>query len=272
MTVKIDNGLAVRADVPPTIHPDALSNLAPALDQEGTIGRAAYHEARDALGTAYRTLGAIADAEAALQAHAKASAPARRRQRDGRSDFLGDIRLQDGRLRHFSSADEEFAAAADAALDRATQALDRRLATLQRHREGLETRVAEVLRPAAPLPVLQEVRAYVRGLPDGERLTFLTRAAQAGDRDTVGAVLSGPLYLSGIDQKTADVVRATAADKLAPVDWRQLAAVERAIDAVGTAGARLVTKVGDLERYRSGTAARVGKAVQGIRKVGAANA
>ncbi|HMR31855.1 MAG TPA: hypothetical protein PKA13_10725 [Geminicoccaceae bacterium] len=273
MTVTIDNDLAVRADVSPSLHPDALAHLGEALDREGTIGRAAYHDARDALGTVYRTLGAIADAEAALQAHTNAASPARRHQlADGRSAYLGNLRLQDGRVRSFGSPDEEFAEAAGEALHRATQAIDRRLGTLQRHHEALQTRVAEALRPSEPVPVQQEVRAYVRSLRDNKRLEFLTTAAKAGDRQTIGSVLAGPLYLSGINQGNADLVRSTAARAIVPLDWEQMNSVGRAIEAVQTAGARLVTKIGELEQYRKGTAARVSKAVDGIRKVGAAHA
>lgn len=266
-------GITVRSDVPPSVHPAALGNLAPTLDKDGTIGRAALAEAQDALGTAYRTLGSIAEAEKALERHAKATTPGNRRQTpDGRTAYLGDIRMVDGKPRRFTSADEEFAAAADAAITRACQTIDRRVATLDRHKAALEARVQEALRPAAPLPVLQEVRAFVRGLPDADRTTFLTSAAQAGDRDTVGAVLSGPLYLSGISDELAETVRATAAKALAPIDWDQLAAVRAAIEMVGAAGGRLVVKVGELERYRSRTGAAVGRATAEVRKMGAANA
>mgnify|MGYP006275346115 CR=1 FL=1 len=262
--------IEVRADLPPETHPDALANLARPLDQEGTIGRAAYHEARDALGTAYSTLAAIADAERALHEHAQATEPARRRQHpDGRSTYLGNLRMQDGRVRQFVNNETEFAAAADATLQRATQALDRRGESLGRHKAALEERVAAALKPKQAAHVQQEIRAYVRSLPDDQRLDFLGKAASAGDRDTIGAVLEAPTYLSGLSAESSETIRAKAAQALAGTDYAQAQAVQSALDAVNRAGGRLVTKVGELEKYRNGTAARVGKAVDNVRKVGA---
>jgi hypothetical protein len=248
----------------PALHPDALATLEPALNVQGTLGHGAYAEAREAMGTAYNTLRAIQEAEDAVQA--AETAPAMRRQLpSGQSLYVGDVRMSaDGRLRRYSSADEQFAAAADAAIARALPTIDRRRANLLRTVEALETRVAEALRPQQPVAVQQEIRSHVRTMAKGDRVAFLQVAARAGERETVGAVLAAPPYLAGLDADGVALVRDIAAAALAPQDHAQLAALRRAIVAVEGAGAALVGRMPTLEKYRNSKRAEVGRRVAAL--------
>jgi len=259
----------IRPDIPATTHPDALAGYAATLDREGTIGRAAYHEARDTLGIVYRTLGAVADAEKAFLAHVNATTPALRRQKpDGRTEYLGQLRMQDGKPRVFSSHDEEFAEAAATALDRAAQVVDRRLASLNRSRDGLETRVAEALKDTAHPPAVHaEIRAHLKGLSDSKRVSWLMSAAKRGDKATMHAILSAPAFLSGLTEEQVALARNEAARAVAAQDFEQLQALQNVIAAVEQAGGKIVLRTGELARYRNGTGARVGRAVKGLKEV-----
>ena len=84
----------------------------------------------------------------------------------------------------------------------------------------------------------EEIRSYVRGLPENDRMRFVAQMAEQGDRQTVFSVLSAPTYLSGLDTLRADEFAALRRDsltKLEPVKGTQLAELERLRDAATTA-------------------------------------
>ena len=84
----------------------------------------------------------------------------------------------------------------------------------------------------------EEIRSFVRGLPERERMKFVSQAADRGDQDTVFAVLSAPTYLSGLDTLRPDEyagLRRDALAKLDPVRGTQLNELERLRDATAVA-------------------------------------
>jgi hypothetical protein len=79
---------------------------------------------------------------------------------------------------------------------------------------------------ARPEAVAQagEIRAFMKAQKTKAILAVMA-AIEAGDRQTVAAVLSAPAYLSGLDTRQAVAVRQLAERQFAPVESEQRAAV-----------------------------------------------
>ncbi len=79
-------------------------------------------------------------------------------------------------------------------------------------KQGIAYAEGELSAPVAnkaALPIAQEIRAHVKGLPSDERFTFLRTLIADGDELSVSAVLAAPAYLSGIDNDTHALVTRT---------------------------------------------------------------
>jgi hypothetical protein len=79
----------------------------------------------------------------------------------------------------------------------------------------------------AGVALAQEIRAHVKGMPGNERGMFALKAAQAGDLDTMRALLSAPSYLHGIRAESLTAARDTALARAMPDETKRLAALER---------------------------------------------
>ncbi|MBR0677145.1 hypothetical protein GXW77_13255 [Roseomonas alkaliterrae] len=265
------NEVPIDARVSPNLHPAAMVMEHDALNIDGSPGAAAWHDAQQAVSLGYTTLSAINDAEAAL-AKVYAESGARRTQHpNGRSEYLGPIRMDGGtgRLRVFTSHEEEFVEAVNNAAARAAKVIDARRASILRTITALETRVKEALLPRVGPGLAAEIRAHVKSLKAGERLSFLQAAAQAGDVDTIGSVITAPPYLSGVDEKTVTLVREVAARAVAPRDWDQARAAERTLVQVEAVGSALLKRVADVSRRKDSVRAHAGEKVAALRRVGA---
>lgn len=177
--------IPIRTDISPSLHPEALAGDAPVLERDDRpLGKQAIAAAREALTTAYETIGALNDATRALEATST------RRER------------RNGRVLPVRERNDAFVKSADAALARATSAIDRRSAELARVRDALAARVNEALslpEHKTPVGIAQgaEVRGYVKALKASERVRFVDAAIESKDRATVAAVIhGGPAYLS----------------------------------------------------------------------------
>ncbi|SDN90736.1 hypothetical protein SAMN05216196_102507 [Lutimaribacter pacificus] len=233
--------LPIRADVPINIHPDVLSPLAEALEAKP----GALASAQQALGDAYRFLGAVEDAERALVALAASESPARRRQTpDGRSEYLGDLRLASNGLRQFSGREEELAEAAAVRLEAVTKRLDATRASLQETANTLDKAVDFALTDDNPATraLAAEVRAHVKGLPAKERFGFLQNATKEGDHATVAAVLGGQPFLSGLKTEEWAQVRIAAARTFAAKAVAEREAVGKLLDAIDGAGSAVIAR------------------------------
>jgi hypothetical protein len=94
--------------------------------------------------------------------------------------------------------------------------------------------------PAAPDPALaQEIRTYVRALPDGQRSSFVQ--TRLDDAQLVGAIINAPPYLSGLHEEIFTLIQKRVAGAYAP------------------------QKIGELERL-VGMLASVDQCVNAIRK------
>lgn len=120
----------------------------------------------------------------------------------------------------------------DAALrrtDAAVQALDKGIT-------GLQAELRAPLQASAHTPLGGQITEFVRGLPTGERLSFLTNAIRDGDTTTLHAVLSRPAYLSGIDKATAATLTEQLNRHTQPEKARRLALMEGAKQKLEAAG------------------------------------
>lgn len=263
----------INTNVPISLHPDVL--LAQEKLEEisgpnakGTVGPKALQAGREAMSTIYKTLSAIDTAEKALNAAAE---PGKRKQHpDGRSDYLGDLRIgQDGRLRRFASRDEEFREAVSVAFERVALVTDRRERELGDYLTALDTKIeAAITDPRARLPdalaLAGEVRAHVKGLKDGERFGFVHAAIRDGDLATVSAVINAPPFLSGLQPEEVAQLRIAAAQKFAPLETAQRQAVATVAERVRNAAQAMSAKFGEVQRRRKSPEALAQEAVRDI--------
>ncbi|MFN8180127.1 MAG: hypothetical protein U0167_19515 [bacterium] len=238
--------IPIRTDISPSLHPEALAGDAPVLERDDRpLGKQAIAAAREALTTAYETIGALNDATRALEATST------RRER------------RNGRVLPVRERNDAFVKSADAALARATSAIDRRSAELARVRDALAARVNEALslpEHKTPVGIAQgaEVRGYVKALKASERVRFVDAAIESKDRATVAAVIhGGPAYLSGLTAEQLEVLRERAASAWAPDEYQQLRSVEKVIERVAFGGSTLVARYTEvMASLRDSAAAR----------------
>jgi hypothetical protein len=264
--------IPIDSRIAPNLHPAAMGGDHDVLNIDASPGAAAWHDAQQAVSLGYTTLTAINDAEAALAQVYAASGARRVQHPNGRSEYLGPLRMDSvtGRLRVFTSHDEEFVDVVNAATDRAAKVIDARHTSIRRTIAALDHRVKEALVPKVSPGLSAEIRAHVKGMKQGERLAFLHTAAKSGDVDTIGSVITAPPYLSGVDDKTVEAVRQIAAVAVAPRDWNQARAAERALAQVEAVGGALLKRMADVQARKNTVRADAGKKVAALRKVGAA--
>ncbi|MEQ1685199.1 MAG: hypothetical protein ABL916_16245 [Burkholderiaceae bacterium] len=132
---------------------------------------------------------------------------------------------------------------ADSLSSRATKKADAALATLHKaiafERNQLDQPVATAVSPA----MAQELRSYVRGLKDTERLGFLMRCAREGDAETIASVVKAKAFLSGIDQATQASIGQQLNRVLNPDSTRKLAMYEKAAERLTHAGSVFVANM-----------------------------
>jgi hypothetical protein len=250
------DNLTIRADVSPSFHPEVLSPHAEALAEKP----GALATGQNALAAAYRYLGAINDAEKALQATA---APGKRVQHPtGQSEMLGDLRMAGaGRLKRYSGNEELLAEAAGEALERISKQIDVARGELVATAEMLDKQIAHALTdPAgdtgAILAMQTEIRAHVKGLPDMDRFGFVRSAIKAGDIATTAAILRGQPFLSGLKDEELGHLRVEAAGVFAPTATKQREAVNKIVSAVEGAGSAVLARYAEVDRAKDTPVAR----------------
>lgn len=253
---------AVRADVPLSIHPDVLLLHSEVLDVDGAIGRDALPPARWAYAALYDFYAKAEDAE--RESH-KVAKPGRIA--PGRTE--GDWRAVPGGLRHFHGREAEVADAISAAYERIMPQVENQIAAVRRTREELAKKVVDAIdysrgHSGEGLAVSQEVRNHVRALPNEDRLPFLNRALEADDRQTIGAVLSAPAYLSGLDGKLYEVVRGMAANRWAKSEAAQVEALDRVVADLSKAAVACQSRMIEAQRLKQTPKARADAALKAL--------
>lgn len=102
--------------------------------------------------------------------------------------------------------------------------------------EGLERDLSQPIEGRGVGAMAGEIRAYVHSLPDGQQMSFIRKAIEAGDERTVGAVLGGPAYLSGITPEVQAVLVKLYHEKANPRAAKQLRAAKAGLELLGQRG------------------------------------
>ncbi len=104
------------------------------------------------------------------------------------------------------------------------------------NRKSIEERIASVIAPKAydamSVQIASEVRAHFKAMANP--IAEIQKVINAKDTKTLSAILSGPCFLSGLDQASHDAVRDLARRQLCADD-------ANAIDAIDAATARLMS-------------------------------
>ncbi|MGY3693371.1 hypothetical protein ACVIGA_003451 [Bradyrhizobium sp. USDA 3240] len=246
MTDQLEQHTPIRTDVPISMHPDTLSGVGKVLNQPDTIGVHAYSAAREALKICHDSFGLLNDAEKATGESRPLSAAQRKEAlRSGQ-----DVRMVNG-VPTLVVATDELVEAAQQAWARIGPSIDRRMKELKGLHQTLESRVAAAIdnpsrKTSEGLALAAEVRAHVKSMSDGDRLTFCMSAVDAGDKATVAAILHAQPFLSGLSPAAQDALRKRAAAQFAPVDSAQYDATSQAISRVMQAGNRLSARYSDI--------------------------
>jgi hypothetical protein len=114
--------------------------------------------------------------------------------------------------------------------------LRERLVRIRSMAHGLDTSLVRELteqftKPAAEphdLALLQEIRTWLRSLPEAERLSRAQKLAADGDKTALRALLTAPAYLTGVDENLLAQVRDEAAKRADPRRYAKLEAMRRA--------------------------------------------
>jgi len=132
---------------------------------------------------------------------------------------------------------------AEKAQVRIMQAFDKAHQNLNAAANALDKSLSEPLESVTNSSMCQEIRAYVRGLPNGERSKFISEALQRGDMQILNSVLGAPSYLSGVaDVQKANWLRQFHEAKN-PASVKRLAAYRKAIELLETRSHLVVTQI-----------------------------
>ena len=107
---------------------------------------------------------------------------------------------------------------------------------LNRVIEGLERDLSQPIESRGVGAMAGEIRSYVHSLPEGQRMSFIRNAIEAGDERTVGAVLGGVPYLSGITPEMQNILLRLHHEKSNPRAAKQLRAAKAGLELLGERG------------------------------------
>lgn len=125
---------------------------------------------------------------------------------------------------------------ADKMLANLAKRFDSATAGLNRVIEGLERDLSQPIESRGVGAMAGEIRAYVKTLPEGSRIGFIQKAIEAGDERTVGAVLGGVPYLSGITPEIQAMLLRLHHEKSNPRAAKQLRAAKAGLEMLGERG------------------------------------
>jgi hypothetical protein len=239
----------INALVSVSMHPGVLDPHAEPLK-----GSPALAAGREAMAEIYRTATSIETAKRKLALLVKPGTRMRQKP-DGTTEYLGDLRMTAGGLRAFHGYEDEFAAAAQIAFERAAAVFDRRYGEVAAQRERTAAAVESALRFEGAarhenIAIASEIRGYLRRAPD--RVARLSAAIDGGDKQTVSAVLAGPAFLTNLTPEELEPIRQRATLAWAPTESAQLAALDAVGQRLRTASAAFLSVYEGALRLRSG--------------------
>lgn len=192
--------MEIKPNVTPSLHP---SNIA-AIDGYGDDTKGYVNAAVEALSTAYDSLGKIHEAKAAASKN-----PAF-------NEHQQVLVVADFAEKHQTFVAQKF----DSAVASLTKGIDAMDAMLN----------DPVKANAERSSVAAEIRAHIKGLTYEQRQKFLSDAHEAGDTETLRAVLGAPGFLSGITEVERQVRTRLMHEKNSPETANRLKVMRAARD------------------------------------------
>jgi hypothetical protein len=230
----------IRADISLSVHPDSLLNVAKDLNVPGTPGEALYKVARLAIAPLYDAMGQMVDARKAMYSNVPPNAP----KVMGRADPKTG---EGGHMIPITGREQELRNAMQAAFDRAARTSDHQYKTLMSMRDNLARSIETKLTypkgsTSQGIAEAAEIRTMVRTMSRKDRNDYIEDILDQGDQQQLSAILHGPRHLSGLSKVEHDQLRRFAAQKLAPVESKQLSASDEAINTIMRAGMAFHTR------------------------------
>jgi hypothetical protein len=121
---------------------------------------------------------------------------------------------------------------ADKVMAKVTRTFDNVRGNLVRGIASLEEQLSQPVESKASGSIAAEVRAHLKGLPSGERMSVLREAINSGDHTVATAALGAPAMLSGLDANMAKVLLREYHTKHQPQMAKRLAALTAARDKI----------------------------------------
>ena len=146
--------------------------------------------------------------------------------------------------------------------------LEARLAAIRERAAEVETnltkqlagKVAKPPQEATEIALMQETRAWLRSLPEADRMRHLDQLVRNGDRPALRAVLTAPSYLTGIEGEHLAALR----DHVARIDHPERYAKLESFRKAASAAERAVEGVMTLIETGPAAAARMREAEAGL--------
>ena len=165
--MSITDDVKVDTRISPALHPGAVEQI----DGYGDDTKDVLAATMTAFSTAYEGIRSVWNAREKVEQDTSKTADARLLQLDG---------------------------FAQKKLESISRSFDGTAATIKKQIRYLEGELAQPIEQKATGGVAAEIRAYAKALPQDKLHKFIGDAIDGGDVTTVGAVLGGPAYLSGL--------------------------------------------------------------------------
>jgi hypothetical protein len=182
---------------------------------------------------------------------------------EAREQLRGNIALSEGqRVLEVAAFHEKLQASALPKVDRA-------LASLQSSIRSLETELAAPVQAAAHNAVAQEVRSYLRSLPESKRMGVVMQAINDGCVTTAGAVLAQnlPAYLTGLPADSLPTLQTQWAKKRNPQAAQRLELLRSVEAKVAAAGPQFLALIDRTIGAHHTTVSKLRAAQSQLRKV-----
>lgn len=120
----------------------------------------------------------------------------------------------------------------DKVFEKVAKRFDAVTKTLNTIVEGIETELNAPIEVKAADTLASEIRSHVKGLPTGERMTFVQQAIEADDRRTAESILGAPAFLSGLDADMQAVLTRMFHAKHNPLKEKRLKAAKAGLELI----------------------------------------
>ena len=253
--------LPLDTSVPIALHPTSLDLHASALAVENSLGAYFFENAKATMANIYKNYSELNATEKTLLA----SKPVNQKNRAS-----PDVRIVNG-VPTLHADVTELATAAEMRWKKLAPTIDKQVHHLTQQQAALAKKVSEAIedplrKTQEGLSVATSIRDYVKALPEGERMKFVTDAVAAGDKQTCAAIIHAPSYLSGLSSGACDVIRDLAGERFDPLHARQARAAAAVIQHLSGAGAQLMVRYQKTIALKNSDKAKADEALRALAK------